>query len=335
MRRPIHRLLIYCALGTWAWTSGCAPPEGEDPLPSWADTEARTRIVEFVTSVTDPGQSGLFVEPSDRIAVFDNDGTLWSEQPAYFQLLFAMDRVKSLAAADSTLLESEALEAAATNDLPTLMSLGMAGLGEVIDASHAGVSVDRFQTDVARWLDTATHPGSGQPYTAMVFQPMLELLAYLRANDFRTYIVSGGGTDFIRTFADEVYGVPPEQVVGSEGETRYALSDGGPSILKEEGISFIDDGPGKPVGIERRIGRRPIMAVGNSDGDFEMLEWTTAGEGPRLGVLVHHTDPDREFAYDRGSPFGSLARGLDESAARGWLVVDMARDWLRVYPDEP
>ena len=302
-----------------------------DPLPSWTDTDAKTRITEFVSSVTDP-DSESYVTPADRIAVFDNDGTLWAEQPAYFQIYYAMDRIARLSEADPSILTSDPLKAAAKGDLAGVMAGGEKGLLEVITVSHSGISVDDFITDVRDWLDRATHPQTGMAYDAMIYQPMLELLGYLRDEEFATYIVSGGGVHFIRAFAEEAYNIPPQQVIGSASKTSYQLVDGVPTVLKEPQIAFIDDKAGKPVGIDNKIGKRPIFVGGNSDGDFEMLEWATAGEGPRFGLIVHHTDGEREFAYDRDSSVGKLVRGLDEGPERGWLIVDMAEDWETIWP---
>jgi hypothetical protein len=310
-----------------------ALPLAADPLPSWNDTEARSAIVAFVEAVTDPA-SARYVTPADRVAVFDNDGTLWAEQPVYFQLLFALDRLRALAAADPSILASDSLRAAAEGDLDAALAGGEAALLEIVTVSHSGLSVDAFQADVAAWLDTARHPVTGRTYDAMTYQPMLELLTYLRDEEFETYIVSGGGIHFMRAFADEVYGIPPENVIGSAGKTSYAVIDGVPTILKDPGIAFIDDKEGKPVGIDTHIGKRPILVGGNSDGDFEMLEWATAGPGPRLGLIVHHTDGEREWAYDRDSHIGRLSRGLDEAPERGWVIIDMARDWRNVWPAE-
>lgn len=304
-----------------------------NPLPSWNDTDARSAIIAFVESVTDP-QADTFVPAADRIAVFDNDGTLWAEQPAYFQLFYALDILREKAAADPSILTSDVLKAANDGDMQGMMADGEKGLIEIINVSHGGLTADAFEESAHEWLTTATHPTTGKTYASMVYQPMLELLSYLRDEDFRTYIVSGGGIDFIRSIAPDAYNIPPWQVVGSQGNTSYAVSDDGvPTITKDGGVSFIDDKEGKPVGIMRHIGQRPIFAAGNSDGDFAMLEWTTAGDGPRFGLLVHHTDAEREFAYDREGHIGVLDRGLDQADERGWLLVDMAQDWAQVWPD--
>lgn len=325
MKPTLHCLLALCAV------FALAVPAQADPLPSWADREARTRIIDFVEAVSDPG-SDDYITPADRIAVFDNDGTLWSEKPIYFQGLFAIDRLREMASEDEITPSSDLLRAAVAGDLGVVAEAGHEGLLEILKATHADTTVTDFQREVVEWMATATHPETGLSYRAMVFQPMLELLTYLRARQFSTYIVSGGGLHFLRAFAEELYGVPPEQVIGSAGQTRYAVMDGTPRLIKDPAIAFIDDKAGKPVGIDTHIGKRPIFAAGNSDGDFEMLEYTTAGDGPRLGMIVHHTDGEREWAYDRDSPVGALARGLDEGPGRGWLMVDMAKDWERIWP---
>ncbi|MDU9004873.1 HAD family hydrolase [Sedimentitalea todarodis] len=304
-----------------------------DPLPSWNDTEAKARIIDFVTDVTDP-DSEMFVVQADRIAVFDNDGTLWAEQPVYFQLIYGIDVVARKGAEDPAFLTSDALRAAAAGDMKALMATGQEGLIEVLDASHAGMSVDAFQANVLEWLDTARHPKTGMRYDEMLYQPMLELLRYLRDEGFETYIVSGGGVHFMRAFAENAYNIPPEQVIGSTMNSSYQIVEGVPTVVKDAGFSFIDDKEGKPIAIDSKIGKRPIFAGGNSDGDFQMLEWTTAGDGPRLGLIVHHTDAAREFAYDRDSHIGKLVRGLDEGPERGWLIVDIAKDWEAVWPSE-
>lgn len=299
-----------------------------DPLPSWAVTETKARIIDFVESVTDPA-SPDYVTPADRIAVFDNDGTLWAEKPFYFQAFYALDRVRERAAADPSILTSDVLKAAAAGDIEGVASGGLEGLLEVIAVSHAGLSVEAFQEDVNAWLAEARHPTTDKRFDEMVYQPMLELMSFLRDEGFETWIVSGGGVQFIRAFADEAYNIPPQQVMGSAGPMEYV--DG--KVMKLPGIDFVDDKEGKPVGIASRIGKRPIFAAGNSDGDFAMLEYTTNGDGPRLALLVHHTDAEREFAYDREGHIGVLSRGLDESAERGWVIVDMAADWEQVWPD--
>ena len=324
---PTMRLaavLAAVALSFSAWAA--------EPLPSWHDGPAKAAILDFVEAVTTEG-GDRWVAPEDRIAVFDNDGTLWSEQPVYFQFLFAMDRAAELAAADPDWASTPALEAAAAGDVDAIVAGGHAALLEVVTATHSGMTVAAFTATVSDWIAEARHPETGRRYTEMVFQPMLELLAHLRANDFTPYIVSGGGVDFMRAFTEDAYGIPPEQVIGSMGEARFAIVDGEPVILKDPGIAFIDDKGTKPVAIARHIGRRPIFVAGNSDGDLAMAQWSTAGDGPRFALLVHHTDAEREWAYDRESHVGRLDAALDAAAAAGWTVVDMARDWRRVWPD--
>jgi phosphoglycolate phosphatase-like HAD superfamily hydrolase len=304
-----------------------------DPLPSWNDGSTKSAIVAFVRAATLVGGPG-YVSAPDRIAVFDNDGTLWSEQPVYFQLLFAIDRVKALAPQHPEWRELQPFAGALKGDLQAVAATGKHGLLELVMQTHAGNTTDEFQQIVSDWLTTARHPRFERPYTELVYQPMLELLRYLRANEFRTYIVSGGGIEFMRPWAQQVYGIPPEQVIGSSISTRFALRSGKPVLVREPKMDFIDDGPGKPVGINKFIGRRPILAFGNSDGDQQMLQWTAAGEGPRFVGLVHHTDAKREWAYDRDSHVGRLAVALDEAKAEGWTVVDMRIDWEVVYPFE-
>jgi hypothetical protein len=322
-RAPILALGVALLLGT---------PAAADPLPSWNDGPARAAMVGFVERVTKPGGAD-FVPPAERIAVFDNDGTLWSEQPTYVQLAFALDRVKALAPQHPDWKEKEPFASVLRGDLAGVAASGQKGLVELIMASHAGNTTDEFVAIVDEWLASARHPKLGRPYTECVYQPMLELLAYLRANGFATFIVSGGGIEFVRPWSERVYGVPPEQVVGSSIQTRYELRDGKPAIVRLPAVDFIDDKAGKPVGIHKFIGRRPLLAFGNSDGDFEMLEWTTTGPGPRLGAILHHDDAEREVAYDRASSVGRLERGLDEAPARGWTLVSMKRDWKRVFPE--
>jgi phosphoglycolate phosphatase-like HAD superfamily hydrolase len=304
-----------------------------DPLPSWRDGEVKSGIVAFVDAVTEIG-GPQYRAPSERIAVFDNDGTLWAEQPAYFQLLFAVDRIAKMAKADPAVASSPALKAAAAGDFKALLETGKEGLLEVLAVTHSGISVDSFQAEVALWLEETRHVKTGRRYDEMIYQPMLELLSYLRDNDFKTFIVSGGGVHFMRAFAEDAYGIPPEQVIGSTGEASYKITDGGPTIMKEPGIAFVDDKEGKPIAIDRVIGRRPILAGGNSDGDLQMVEWVTSGEGPRLGILVHHTDEEREWAYDRESHIGRLDKALDIARERDWSLVDMKTDWRVVFPYE-
>ena len=305
-----------------------------DPLPSWHDGPARARILAFVESVTRSGGPD-FVPPAERIAVFDNDGTLWSEQPAYVQAMFVADRVRALAPKRPEWKTKEPYASLLRGDLRTLAAGGEKALAQLVMATHAGMTTDEFARVAGDWIATARHPKTGRPYTEMVYQPMLELLAHLRAGGFKTYIVSGGGVEFMRPWVERVYGIPPEQVIGSSIRTRFEMRDGVPVLVRLPEIDFIDDKAGKPVGIHRHIGRRPIAAFGNSDGDLQMLQWTAAGAGARLAAIVHHTDAQREWAYDRTSKVGRLDRALDEAGARGWTVIDMKRDWRRVFAFEP
>jgi hypothetical protein len=312
--------------------SGCAQPES-DPLPSWNDTGPKKAIVAFVERVTDP-RSPEFVPPAERIATFDNDGCLWAEQPLYFQAIFVFDRIQELAAQHPEWNEKEPFASVLKGDRKAALAGGEKALLEMAMATHAGMTTGEFGQIVDEWLATAKHPRTGRLYTEMVYQPMLELLAYLRANGFKTFIASGGGIEFMRVWVERVYGVPPEQIIGSSIKTKYEVRDGIPVIARLPELNFIDDKAGKPIGINQHIGRRPIMAFGNSDGDFEMLEWTTAGPGLRFGLLVHHTDAEREWAYDRESHIGRLARGLDEGPRRGWTIVNMRDDWRVIFPFE-
>lgn len=304
-----------------------------DPLPSWNDGAVKKSIVAFVAKVTKEGAPD-FVPPAARIATFDNDGTLWAEQPMYFQLLFALDRVKALAPQHPEWQDKEPFASLLRGDVKGALAGGERAMLDIVMTTHAGITTEEFETIVMDWIATATHPVTKRPYTAMVYQPMLELLAYLRANGFKTFIVSGGGTEFMRPWIEKVYGIPPEQVVGSSIKTQFEMRDGVPVLVRLPEIDFIDDKAGKPVGIHKIIGRRPLMAFGNSDGDVQMLQWTTAGTGPRFGLIVHHTDAEREWAYDRHSSIGRLDKGLDEAKTRRWTVVDMKGDWRTIYPHE-
>ncbi len=301
-----------------------------EPLPSWNESESRSQIISFVEAVTDPG-SADFVPSPERIAVFDNDGTLWSEQPVYVQLVFAIDRVRALADEHPEWKTTQPFKAALEGDMEALLAAGKPGLLELLMASHAGTTTEEFAAIVLDWIASARHPRFDRAFTELVYQPMLELLGYLRDNGFQTWIVSGGGIEFMRPWAFEVYGVPPEQVIGSSIKTRFELRDGEPVLVRLPEVNFIDDKEGKPIAIHQFIGRRPIAAFGNSDGDLQMLQWTTAGDGRRLGVIIRHTDAEREWAYDRESHIGRLDKALDEAAERGWVVVDMKEDWGRVY----
>jgi phosphoglycolate phosphatase-like HAD superfamily hydrolase len=323
------------ALALWGCAGAGEQSSEADPLRSWNDGPAKQAIVEFVSRVTEEGGPD-FVPVAERIAVFDNDGTLWAEQPIYFQFAFAMDQVKALAPQHPEWQGTQPFKAALEGDREALAASGEKGLLQIVMASHAGITTDEFQATVEGWLAAARHPTTGRPYTEMAYQPMLELLDYLREAGFKTFIVSGGGVEFMRAFAEEVYGIPPEQVVGSSGVVKLETGpDGRPILVKQAAVEFVDDGPGKPVGINRFIGRRPVMAFGNSDGDLQMLQWTTAGEGSRFGLIVHHTDAEREWAYDRESHIGRLDKALDEAAAKGWTVVDMAEDWNTIFAEAP
>jgi hypothetical protein len=309
-----------------------ARAQGADPLPSWNDGTAKRSILDFVAAVTREGSPG-FVPAPERIATFDNDGTLWVEQPMYTQLAFAIDRIKVLAPQIPELKTKQPFKAALEGDMKTLAASGERGMVELIMATHAGITTETFIGLVTSWLASARHPRFGEPYTSLVYQPMLELMAYLRANGFKTFIVSGGGVEFMRPWTERVYGVPPEQVVGSSIKTRFQMRSGVPVLFRLPEMNFVDDKAGKPVGINEHIGRRPIAAFGNSDGDLEMLQWATmAGDRRRLGLIVHHTDGDREYAYDRHSPFGRLDLALDAAAANRWTVVNMKDDWKEIFP---
>jgi phosphoglycolate phosphatase-like HAD superfamily hydrolase len=313
---------------------GLAMAQATNALPSWNDDAAKKSITGFVARVTVPG-SDDFVPAEQRIATFDNDGTLWTEQPNYFQGMFALDRIRAMAPQHPEWKTQQPFKAVLDNDMKALAASGEKGILAVIMTAHAGMTTEEFRKTVLDWLATARHPRFNRPYTELVYQPMLELLAYLRANRFKTFIVSGGGVEFMRPWVERVYGIPPEQVVGSSGAVKFEMGpDGKPELMKLPQVEFIDDGPGKPVGINRFIGRRPVFAFGNSDGDQQMLEWTTAGDGARFAGLVHHTDAEREYAYDRQSKIGKLDKAWDEAIARAWTVVDMKRDWNKVFAFE-
>ncbi len=304
-----------------------------DPLPSWNDGEVKSSIVAFVQRVTDEA-GPEFVSPEERIAVFDNDGTLWSEQPLYFQLFFALDRVRAMAPEHPEWERQQSFQAVLEGDMDAVLAGGEEALVEIVLATHSGMTTEEFEEIVSEWVASARHPISQRPYTEMIYQPMLELLSYLRGNGFQTFIVSGGGLEFMRPWVQRVYGIPPEQVVGSGVKVELEMRDGEPVLMHLPEIDFINDKAGKPVGIHRFIGRRPIFAFGNSDGDLQMLQWTAAGSRPSFLGLVHHTDAEREWAYDRESHIGRLDEALDEATERGWTVVDMKRDWRFIYPSE-
>ena len=328
-------LLLACAQPGQQPAHGDSDPAAKAPtspgLPSWIDGAAKEAIIAFVARVTDPAGPDFVPEP-ERIATFDNDGTLWSEKPVYFQLLFAFDRVKELAPGHPEWKDKQPFKGALEGDLGAVAATGKRGLLELMMATHTGMTTAEFEEIVESWLATARHPERDRPYTELVYQPMLELLNYLRAHGFKTFITSGGGIEFMRPWVEEVYGIPPEQVVGFSIKIEFQERDGEPVLVRLPEIDFIDDKEGKPVGIHKFIGRRPIAAFGNSDGDFQMLQWATTGKRPGLGVIIHHTDSEREWAYDRDSHVGRLDRGLDEAGKRGWIVVNMKKDWKRIYP---
>jgi phosphoserine phosphatase len=320
--------VLLCAI---ALSLSSAAQRANDPLPSWNQGPSKRAIVGFVTRVTTKGSSE-FISPENRIAVFDNDGTLWTEQPIYTQLAFVLDRVKALAPQHPEWNDKEPFKSVLSGDVRGLESSGEKGLIELLSATHAGMSTEDFSQIVSAWISHARHPRFKRPYTECVYQPMLELLTYLRKNNFETYMVSGGGIEFMRPWAQQVYGIPPERVIGSSIKTEFEIKNGKPILLRLPEVDFVNDGPDKPVGINKFIGKRPVAAFGNSDGDLEMLQWTAAGEGPRLVLLVHHTDAEREYAYDRDSQVGKLDKALDEATAKGWAVVDMKQDWKTIFP---
>jgi haloacid dehalogenase-like hydrolase len=327
MKKVLLAALVTCAV----LFTGLAMAEAFDPLPSWNDGKSRQSIIDFVTKVTTPG-SADFVPPAERIATFDNDGTLWAEQPMYFQLFFALDRVKELAPQHPQWQTKEPFASLLKGDVNGALAGGEQAMLDIVMATHAGMTTEEFETIVKNWVATAQHPITKRPFTEMVYQPMLELLNYLRANDFKTYIVSGGGIEFMRPWTEAVYGIPPEQVVGSSIKTEFEVRGGKPVLVRLPALDFIDDKTGKPIGINAHIGRRPIAAFGNSDGDMQMLQYTTGGTGARFGLLVHHTDAAREWAYDRKSHVGQLDKALDAAPVNGWTVVDMKNDWKVIYP---
>ena len=331
--RLMRLALLLLSLAACATQHDSNAPAASNPataLPSWRDTPTRQAIQRFVADVTREG-SPTFVPPAERIAVFDNDGTLWSEQPMYFQLIFMLDQVKAAAPQHPGWRNDPAFKALVANDYPAL-ARQQKRLQQLLAVANSGMTVDDYDKSIRAWLNTARHPKYGRPYTELVYQPQLELLAYLRANGFKTFIVSGGTIEFMRVWADKAYGIPPEQVIGSSQLVQYELRNGQPALVREPKLDFVDDGPGKPVGIYRHIGRRPILAFGNSDGDLQMLQYTAAGPGPHLALLLHHDDAAREFAYDRASKIGTLDKAWDEALAHGWTVVSMKNDWQTIFP---
>ena len=329
MKAP-KKILAICTL---LIISGCTTKtqsvSGEEVLSAWGDAP-KTRIIEFVETVTDPA-SPDFIDPKDRIATFDNDGTLWAEQPMYFQLFFAMDRVRDLAPDHPGWKNEQPYKAVIENDMATLSTFGLSEIAKLVMTSHAGTTPEEFEEIVQGWIKTAKHPELDQPFTELVYLPMLELMDYLRANDFKVFIVSGGGIEFIRAFSEEVYGVPKNQVVGSSIKTEFVLDDGVADVMRLPEMDFIDDKEGKPVGIAKHLGRRPVISVGNSDGDLQMMQYAASGEGKRMMIYLHHTDAEREWAYDRDSHIGHFDTGLDEATEKGWLIIDMAEDFKTVF----
>jgi len=321
--------LVICSLVLLAVATAAAI--GDDILPSWRDSAPRKAFRAFVEKVTKEG-SPEFVPAPERIATFDNDGTLWAEQPMYFQFFFAMDRVKVLAPQHPEWKQKEPFASVLRGDMKGLAGAGEKGALELVAATHTDLTTEEFSKVVSEWIATARHPTTGRPFTEMVFQPMLELLAYLRANGFKIFIVSGGGIEFMGPWVEKTYGIPPEQVVGSSGKLKFEMRDGSPVRVKLPEVELIDDGPGKPAGIQSHIGRRPVAAFGNSDGDLQMLQWTTAGSGARFALIVHHDDAEREWAYDHESHIGKLDKAWDEAKARGWTVVSMKDDWVTIFP---
>ena len=332
MKTTILNRLAAIVLFTFS-ISGAIDTAGaeENPLPSWQEGKSRDAIVEFVASVTANGSIN-YVPPEERIAVFDNDGTLWAERPLYFQLYFALDRIKAMAPDHPEWSEQQPFKAVLEDDMQTVLAGGEHALLELVMASHTGMTTDEFEAIVLDWIQSAVHPETGKRFMEMIYQPMLELLDYLRANGFKTYIVSGGGIEFMRPWAEQVYGIPPEQVIGSSIKTQFEIRDGVPVIVRIPEINFIDDKEGKPVGIHQHIGRRPIAAFGNSDGDLQMLQWTCNSQSNSFCLYVHHTDSEREWAYDRDSHIGQLDKGMDEAQSNGWTVVDMKNEWNPIFP---
>lgn len=331
--KNLRTILTALTLGSTVAFIGLAVADTADPLPSWNEGKSKQSITTFVAEVTQKG-SPNFVPISERIATFDNDGNLWAEQPMYSQLIFAADRVRALAPQHPEWKTEEPFASLLKGDVKGVFAGGMKSVGEILMASHAGMTTQEFEKIVTDWLASARHPVTKRPYTEMVYQPMLELLSYLRANDFKTFIVSGGGIEFMRPWTESVYGIPPEQVIGSSIKTQFVMRDGNPVLIRLPEIDFVDDKEGKPIGINSHIGRRPIFASGNSDGDLQMMQYTAAGDGPSLMLYLHHTDAEREWAYDRNSSIGKLDKGLDEALEKGWTVVDMKQDWKTVFPLE-
>jgi hypothetical protein len=333
--------VIYCSIGCTSNTENqntistgdSASSSSSDPLPSWNDGPVKKSILNFVTSVTREG-SPDFIPVADRIATFDNDGTLWSEQPMYFQLFYAIDQVKAMGPKHPEWSNKQPFKSVLENNMDELMKQGEKGLLQIVAASHSGMTTDEFEATINKWIDTAKNPVKQKLYKDLIYQPMLELVKYLQANRFKTFIVSGGGVDFMRAWAEGVYGIPKDQIVGSSIKAKYDYNDGNPIIRKLPEVDFIDDKDGKPVGIAKFIGRRPVFAAGNSDGDLQMLQWTASNKYKNFELYIHHTDAIREWAYDRKSHIGTFDKGLDEAIAKKWVIADMKNDWKVIYPFE-
>ena len=331
IKLPILALIVFLAIG-FSFTKLQKEEliNAKDPLPSWNDGASKKSIIDFVTKTTKSGGAD-FVPVADRIACFDNDGTLWSEQPMYFQLAFSIDRIKAMAPQHPEWKTTQPFQALLEGDIKTALSGGEKSLMQIIATTHSGMTTEAFEKTVKDWMATATHPATKKHYNEMIYQPMVELLNYLRSNGYKTFIVSGGGVDFMRPWVEKAYGIPSDQVVGSSGKVKYEIKDGQPVLIKLPELNFIDDKEGKPVGIHQYIGKRPVFTAGNSDGDYPMLQWTSTGSGPRFGMIVHHTDAVREWAYDRQSHIGKLEKGLDDAPKYNWLIVDMKNDWKKIY----
>lgn len=335
LARPTLRRLALCCVFALAHALVPAYAQAPDPLPSWNDGASKARILAFVQAVTDKSSKD-FVKPDDRVATFDNDGTLWCEQPIYVQFAFMLDQVKAAAPKHPEWKDNAAFKALMARDHAALAKMGHKPVLELLAVANSGMSVAAYDKTIRDWLETARHPRFKRPYTDLVYKPMQEVLAYLRANGFKTYIVSGGSTEFMRPWAEQAYGIPPDQVIGTVTEVKFQMAKNGePVLLRTPKIAFVDDGPGKPVGIYRRIGQRPLAAFGNSDGDLQMLQFTAAGAGARLMLIVHHDDAEREYAYDRKSHIGRLDKALDAANAKGWTVVSMKSDWKKIFPFDP
>ena len=334
MKKIKLNLKLFCLIFSLFLIASCANQiKKSDPLPSWNEGAAKSKIIELVDATTKK-DGPMFVKEDERIATFDNDGTLWVEYPMYTQFIFALDRIKKLAPEHPEWKTNQPFKAVLEDDMKTVGATGMKGVMEIIMATHSGMTADEFEKTVSNWLSTNKQSKFNRLYTECVYQPQLELLAYLRANEFKTFIVSGGGIQFMRPMTEKAYGIPPEQVVGSSVVTEFQIKDGKPALIRMPKINFIDDKAGKPVGIYEHIGRRPILAFGNSDNDMQMIQYTMAGEGLRLGLFVHHTDAEREYAYDRKSHVGRLDKALDIAADNEWIIVDMKKDWRTIFPEK-